>query len=160
MSLTQVAADEIALWQVVWHAKGKWHLHDVGDDFFEAQRLLVKLAAAGRAGVGIRCANIGFAPPSKYIDPQQRKLAAVNRKGLWWCPFCVRFRRFEKVDGWYDKELGGYNPGVAMCCPVCDISHRNGHVLRWNPIARSMLARKGTRARVSDKTTKRRRKRV
>lgn len=140
-----------ARWSVMWVAKGKIHEKKVGTDFTEALRLYGMLIRGGRKAPTLRCTNVGFAPP-----PKTRKLMrAYNLKGAWWCPYCIKLRKFTKIKGY--RLDGVWVDDVHFSCPMCKISHRDSHVHRHNPLAQTLAYRKRTRGK---RTNGRRRKRA
>lgn len=163
-----------ARWEVMWVTvkKGEPHIHclDFEFDFVGALKLYEKLMKApGRKMVTLRCKNVGFPPPDKwrdiepvygkrkgklvvvdevYSDPPtyQTKMVKYNRQGVWWCPYCMQLRRFEKR-AWTEIDDKMYPAEPAYCCPMCDISHRDAHVIRYNPIAQRLVYSKRTKSR-------------
>lgn len=163
------------------------------NDFSGATKLYLKAKAAGKHLATLRCCNVGFPPPEKYrpyygdvwdgeyrivrrngkrfkkkithvelINPMEE----ANLKGIWWCPYCREFRRFEhwdgvKTDGSFFKSIQTSKPRwvpmPGMYCPLCGINQNDSHVRRWNPQAvlmefrinqkRSRNGRKSTRHR-------------
>jgi|SRR5215469_2557387 len=131
-----------ARWSVVWRSNGRWIEKEVDDDFGEAQRLFTLLVKNGREPQ-IRSLNVAFPPPKritehkkysiKMVNGKKRKtlrivnrMEAFNRKGWWWCPYCVRLRKFKRDS---DKTK------VLFLCPMCGVSSRAGAVKRYNPYA-------------------------
>ena len=62
-----------------------------------------------------------------------------NAAGWWWCPYCVKLRRFVKRAGFYVDSIWVDEP--SMACPLCSANHRDFHVRKWNPIAARISAR-------------------
>lgn len=83
--------------------------------------------------------------PRTYQDT----MGALNRQGVWWCPFCVKLRRFERYDGFMSEGIEVNEP--AMMCPVCNVSHNHGQVQRYNPICSRITHNGGLRRARSDK---------
>jgi hypothetical protein len=165
---------QYAHWKVVWRkADGKLvtFVPEPKTDMVEAQRIYEKALAIGRKPTLI-CTNVGFPPPDKYADrervllgrrkgtktkvyklvlttPRQyfTKMWHLNRQGVWWCPYCRKLRRFVKRKGF--RLDGIWVPDEHMGCPVCKITHRDGHVRRYNPVAQTMPmhTRKGRQRR-------------
>lgn len=134
--------------------------HEFGNDLTEALRIRDLAIKAGKKFVTLRSMNVGFPPPEKYRPHEEvvfsgrykivkrkgkryRKkimveqyvipLDNLNATGVWWCPYCMKLRRFKRADGfWHEGEWveeSGYH------CPICRISHRDFHVRKWNPAA-------------------------
>lgn len=146
---------ERARWQVLWIGKGKVQSKDFDHDLAGALELYEKVKAAGRSGATLRCCNMGFPPPVKYADREEvivlrggrkfkgqqiivphvyrERMHGVNVKGAWWCPYCIKLRRFKRREGF---ELEGiWIDEPAMVCPMCNISHRDASVSKYNPLA-------------------------
>lgn len=144
-----------ARWEVMWVAvkngKKKIVCIDHDDDFVSARDLYVKVKQAGKKLPTLRCKNIGFAPPERM----RNKMASYNRQGVWWCPYCMELRRFEKR-GWIELDEKLYTAEPAYYCPMCDISHQNHHVVAFNPAAQLLVNRKRSRGRRSSGRRKRR----
>lgn len=73
--------------------------------------------------------------PDALIIPRvyQGRMHAVNVRGIWWCPYCMKLRRFVKRN--YFIIDGIKVPEVSMNCPVCSISNRDAAIQKYNPIA-------------------------
>lgn len=148
---------ERARWQVIWRGdNGKFVRQDFEADLASALELYGKALKVGKDLLTLRCCNAGFAPPAKYhdtgyeivvasngkrykkkvtLDPPEYKviMGGLNARGIWWCPYCLQMRRFVrrhfyKLDGIRVNE-------PSMNCPVCNVSHRDGNVSKYNPIA-------------------------
>lgn len=134
---------EHARWEVIWLTY-KPHKRliavDCEHDFHEALRIYTKAVQADKKMVTLRCKNMGFPPPEKF----RRKAIAYNKQGIFWCPFCVKMRRFERRAGFTSDLTDEWVDYDHYACPVCDISHENGHVVQYNPLA-VVLIRKRTR---------------
>lgn len=189
------SAPERANWEVLWIKNGKIQRKWCGHDLMEALRIYELVKDAGRSGVTLRCANFGFPPPEKLqprvvkakkrldppkivtirgkrykkhfevVDAIKTPMKEKNKEGIWWCPYCMKLRRF--VFTQMSPGTGGL-PKVhdpAYRCPMCKIPHRNHEVRRWNPIATQLfyeLEQKRTRAPKKDRRkefAKKRRKR-
>lgn len=158
MSFRNRYSIETAAWEVMWVVVKKSEKRivaiDFGTDFVAAQELYVKVCRAGRKLATLRCKNQGFEPPERYRD----KMASLNRRGVWWCPYCMKLRRFEKrawSESWHTPdEIEPSEP--AYYCPMCDIPHGDWSVRRWNPLA-ARLYEGLTRRRSSGKRRRRKR---
>lgn len=161
---------ERARWQVIWVVvkKGKKKLFwkEFDTDLNSAVALYCKAKAAGKPLVTLRCANVAFPPPDKYLPtkvkvkvrlkkPVEGKkfrikyrtkhlLAELNERGICWCPYCREFRRFDRQAGYRFEGIYVEEPGWH--CPICQISHRNHHVRKYNPSMRVSLARRTRRS--------------
>lgn len=164
-----------ARWEVLWIAHGKIQRKKTGYDLAEAMRIRDLVKAAGRSGVTLRCCNMGFPPPEKLqartitfdapklvrgkrvmsvrLNPMRKR----NAQGVWWCPYCMQLRRFVKRKGFTVDGIHVPEPG--MHCPMCNISHRDWHVQRWNPIAARITARVADPNRRAKRQRARRRQR-
>lgn len=151
-------AAERARWEVIWVRGGRLHRVATGNDFAEALRLYgLAITSPDRANVTLRCCNMAFPPPEKYHDrvvtfdkPRRlkngkrvtsvriRPMVKLNREGVWWCPFCVKLRRFKFEKGWTTTE-GIYVAEPRMRCPVCKVDHNSFDVRKWNPLATTMF---------------------
>lgn len=152
-----------ANWEVLWIRNKKVQRKDCGHDLMEAMRIFMLATEAGRKGVTLRCKNMGFPPPAKYL-PYEAKMKKpldkpkiirkdgkryvkkfevvvitknpmkdLNTQGIWWCPYCMKLRRFVKR---YETNVGKVRvPDTAMVCPMCGIPHRDFNVRKYNPIA-------------------------
>lgn len=157
MSFSNRYSVETANWEVMWVTVKKGEKRIVstqfGSDFVAAQELYVKVLKAKKPLATLACVNIGFPPPEKYMG----KMAALNRQGLWWCPFCMKLRRFEKTH-WREIDGDMYTVDDAVYrCPMCETGHSSWDVRRWNPIASRLYEGKRARGNTSGKRKKRRR---
>jgi hypothetical protein len=143
----------------VWEKDEDIYSKDFGLYLHDALALYDKLKGK-RKNVTLRCMNVAFEPPLKYADHEpvyrlkrvrglRKKVAVglrvkypltytsrmmkVNRKGLWWCPYCIKFRRFEKRAGFEYEDI--WVDQAGLYCPICDISNYDGGVRRFNPMA-------------------------
>lgn len=157
-----VSSMELTRWSVIWlNPKGKWVEKKPGPEFpglnfVDALELYERVRVAGRKGVTLRCTNVGFPPPARFMPrvvrvkvlnskgkPTKRNgeyvykevlrvpLKKLNKRGIWWCPHCMKFRRFKIIK---NKHTRTY----VHRCPVCNIDHRNHHVRAHNPVARTL----------------------
>jgi glutaredoxin len=149
-------------------ANGKRQRKDFGPDLMSAVDAYSLLKAHKRKDVTLRCKNMTFAPPDKYADREEVivfrngkrfkgkkiteprryrvRMFALNRRGIWWCPYCQRMRRFVKREGDYP----------ALACPVCGATHRL--VSRFNPMAEYVTVRVQDPNRASTQRSQRRRR--
>lgn len=156
-------APDRANWEVIWVRDGKIQRKDCGHDLVEALRIRDLAKDAGRKNVTLRCKNFGFAPsanlqphvvkvkvplnPPKIVYRKGKRyrkthevkemlkvpLKKLNAEGIWWCPYCMKLRRFKKTNSF---EYDGIRvQETRHVCPLCGISHRDINVRRWNPVA-------------------------
>lgn len=136
---------------MLWIAKGKVVRKDFGSDLSEALRIYVLACKAEKSGATLRCKNMGFPPPEEYqrewtgwavgskgqrVEQYSEPLRDLNIQGIWWCPYCMKLRRFTKVKSF--KVDGIRVPIPGMVCPMCRVSHRDSNVMKWNPLARQI----------------------
>lgn len=147
-----------ARWEVLWVKDGRLHRVGTGEDLYEALRIYtLAVKSPGRKAVTLRCANLGFPPPRKLqprvikFNPPKRSrrtgelvyearvtpMEKMNRDGIWWCPFCIKLRRFKYERGWWTQERA-WMAQPRMVCPTCGVDHNSFDVRKWNPRA-SML---------------------
>jgi hypothetical protein len=173
VALSQNSLNNGAHWEVRWiGTKKKVIVHKVFDeDFGGALALYTKLKKAQRAGVTLRCMNVGFAPPDRITHHEverwevvqrrgkryKRKVVDIvdmmrdyNARGIWWCPYCIQLRLFR------DRSTPGQ---LLFECPVCEISNYNWHVKRWNPMAKTVEYRTTKRSGSARNRSKRVRRR-
>jgi hypothetical protein len=141
-----------ARWDVMWVGKGKRIIvKEFDEDLVGAIELYMLVKKAKKPMATLRCCNVGFRPPDKYYD----KMVAYNKQGVWWCPYCMELRRFEKCLHAFDDFGDAYAIDPEYRCPMCDITHTDWHVIRYNPVAKRLRDRRGARKR-SSKGRKRR----
>lgn len=152
-------------WEVLWvNPKTKRvERKQFGADHSGAVKLYVRVKSAGRKGATLRSMNMGFPPPDVYADREEvivtvggkRKkakrmvlprtylvrMAELNLRGIWWCPYCCELRKFVYRKGF--KLDGRFVPQAGMCCPMCHVSQTNWHVKHYNPAAATMEYREG-----------------
>lgn len=135
-------------WSVIWLDKQGRRIEKKpgpmfpGLNFVDALELYHKVGKLGRRGLTLRCTNVGFPPPQRLLPHTITKvkrgrrreflrlpLKKLNKRGIWWCPYCMRLRRFQRII----NRRGG---GEVHRCPGCDIPHWDTHVQAYNPIAR------------------------
>lgn len=162
-----------AQWEVLWVVRRNGENHIVGTDFERdfvgALALYSKAKKAGKKMCTLRCKNIGHAPPDRYRDlepiykkrkgklvvvgermsepPQYTvKMEKYNRQGVWWCPYCMELRRYEKR-GWSEVDDVMFSADPKYYCPICDISSSDAQVIKYNPIARRLMYGKKSRGK-------------
>lgn len=153
-------------WSVLWEAGDSILHHRCGNDLDEAIRVYNLAIKAGRHNVTLRCDNVGLPPPEKFQRMERRNIGgqtkkeekwvrvlvvmeAANKRGIFWCPYCRKFRRFGHQFNFYVEGRWARHPNKAgmMACPTCGISHRDFHVRKWNPHAAAFYARETRRKR-------------
>lgn len=147
MSLTQTAVYQHgqarSRWSVYYYRKGKWRRKRFKEDFTAALKFYTENVET--TGLTLHCDNVAFPPPDrirfheresweivtrKGKKYKKRKVTVVNlmedynRKGIWWCGYCIKLRRFKEIQT---------DRGTEMCCPVCWVS--NYMVRDHNPFA-------------------------
>lgn len=152
-------------WSVLWYVPEKDTIirKKCGYDLSEALRIYDMAKRAEKVNVTLRCDNMGFPPPSKwlphmvyvahkevYYTPKRKRktrtirkaelrvpMDKVNRAGIYWCPYCREMRRFQKQKGFMYDGIWVPDPDRrgGLYCPMCGASHRDTHVRRYNPIA-------------------------
>jgi hypothetical protein len=151
-------------WSVMWLVvkDGDYSIidKDMDNDLSEAIRLYTKAKAAGKKFATLRCRNVGFAPAERFrpyvarvrdkrwIRGKRQKgvtkykfvtkvpMLKLNRKGIFWCPYCREMRKFQDQSAFFFEGIIVDAPGIY--CPICGVSHRDWHVRKWNPIAKRM----------------------
>lgn len=160
---------ERARWNVTWVVKGEVVTKQCDGDFALAVAAYTKLIHMGKQGVTLQSANMAFPPSERYADSEPiikrfrhkgkkevfekevgRKtllplrytetMHGKNVEGKWWCPFCVKFRVFEKVQAY--ETAGVTVHDVVMMCPQCGVSSNHGSVKKYNPLANRDHGRK------------------
>lgn len=118
-------------WSVFFIYKGVINRKRFGGELTEAVDLVGKLEIKKEKGVKVSnitlyCDNYGFPPPEKIA----KKIQALNDRSIFWCPHCMKLRKFElsgPFTGEYEHDYTGYY------CVVCEVSHRSWDVRRYNP---------------------------
>ncbi len=154
-------------WEVLWITPaGKVKRVPFGHDYVRALGVYTKAVAQGKRAVTLRSKNMPFPPPLKYADVEKVPLGrskrtgkivyetrrsdpprylvrmmTLNRRGIWWCPYCMKLRKFAKRNGMRVQGIWVEEPHYA--CPMCGASHKL--VRRYNPIAAQLEARRGRR---------------
>ena len=141
-------------WSVLWYSPKKDKIIEklCGNDFAEALRVYNLARDGGKQRVTLRSCNVGFPPPESFREirlipvedarGKQKwvrrlvKMVAANKKGIFWCPYCITFRKFEIVQ--IRQTEWGPEEDESLICPMCGISHRDFHVRKWNPTAARM----------------------
>ena len=155
--MTEFAVQSNSRWEVMWVVKkgGEPRIicKEFDHDFPSAVELYWKLKVAGKKMATLRCCNVGYGPPVKY----ENAMMAYNRQGIWWCPYCMQLRRFEKR-AWYEVDERLIADAPKYYCPMCDISHTDGNVVKHNPLAQNLMSRRKSKGRRSKKSGRRKRK--
>lgn len=123
----------------------KWADHD--EEPFEILERVVRVKVGGRVRNKVKRYKKPL-PPELILPRTYRvRMHGANVKGAWWCPYCIKMRRFVKRGGTPNTEILGTYDGspVAwkmperdephMACPVCNVSHRDANVMHYNPLA-------------------------
>ena len=160
-----VVALQRARWTVNWFKKGQVIEIECGEDIARAIEIYDKAQAAGRKGVTLRCANVGFPAPKRVTEAEAYKIVTkkvkgkkkrfkkkvivnrmreLNAKGWFWCPFCIKFRKFEQPDLIWSPLLDDYvdNKERVFCCPMCGVTSKSWHVKMENPLIQTLEFRK------------------
>jgi hypothetical protein len=134
--------------------------HWCGTDLNEALRVWHIAKKAGKDQLTLRSANMGHPPPERFCKIEmvwvgsKREgrwvktwpvLEKINDKGLFWCPYCREFRKFQRQKWYYIDGKMRRDPRKqgALHCPMCSISHRDFHVRNWNPRAQALYKTEG-----------------
>ena len=78
-----------------------------------------QLKRRGISVVDIISMSRAFPPPLKKLIP--------DRRGLMWCPYCIKWREFE------ERGLGTSPLLIYMRCSGCGISVKDAYVRKYNP---------------------------
>lgn len=71
--------------------------------------------------VGIVSRQVGYGPPESKVSDQY--LLDRNNDGLYWCPYCRNFRKFN------------YVPALEVhWCEFCHMRRHDFHTIRCNPL--------------------------
>lgn len=161
--LSQDGTAQRARWEVRWLAKGRIVSKNFGTDFAGAMALLQKALAANKNGATIICKNMGFPPPERLqprhvrtvkrnargrketVEGFVRPMRRLNATGIWWCPYCAKLRKFVRKTGFVVSGVRVNEPGYH--CPLCEISHRDANVKKWNPVAERLAINPERRTR-------------
>jgi len=155
-------ANAPARWSVFYRRNGKQKRRKFGTEFDEALKFYTTVPNAT-----LHCDNVSFYPPERLTHHEHTTwtvatvkgkrykrrvtktvnlLREYNHKGIWWCCYCVKLRRFKEITT---------ERGVEMCCPVCWVSSYEGATRHANPMA-TIIEQHRTRRRTGG--TRRRRK--
>ena len=129
---------------------------DCEDNLNEAIRIYTKAKESGKRFATLRSRNVAFPPDEKYrpyyaqvrdkrwVKGRRQKgitkyktvhkvpMRTLNRKGVFWCPYCREMRKFQEQGAFMFEGIAVEAPGLY--CPICGISHRDWHVRNWNPV--------------------------
>lgn len=153
-------------WSVFWYSakRGKYVRKRFGEDIGAAIKFFGENQQ--RKGITLHPDNHGYPPPKRITEHERttwsvvtrkgkkykKKVVTVvnlmneyNRKGIWWCSYCVKLRRFELIQTEHGPE---------MYCPVCKVSHRL--VKQHNPQASAIEMHKAQRRTTNGKRRRRR----
>jgi uncharacterized Zn-finger protein len=132
-------------WSVLWKKQERVIEKNCGNDLAEAIRLYDKARSAGKQDATLKANNVGFPPPVKWRD----NMRVVNDRGIAWCPYCLKMRRFKRHSGFYVSGI--FVPldhkDKTRFCPLCGISTKDYHVKKWNPRYRRKVASGKTKNR-------------
>lgn len=167
-------APERAKWEVIWVKDGRVARKDCGNDLAEALRVYALTLQAGKRLATLRCKNMAFPPPERFRARTELKhfrskhsgrvtteecyiqpMDALNRKGIWWCPYCIKMRKFKLSKSFIHESVRVQDPRYA--CPLCGASHRMQTVAQFNPIAHKVEAHL-SRSRAGKRTNRRKRR--
>lgn len=164
MSVNQHMVDHMK-WSVYWQKKGKWVRKRFYDDVGAAIRFYAD--RLDRPGITLHCDNMAFPPPKAITEYRRQSWKIVrikgkkfkkkvftvinlmeeyNQKGVWWCPYCIKLRRF---------TLTETERGPEMYCPVCGCGNYIATVRRHNPHAAVIEMHKRQQRTSSGKRRKR-----
>ena len=157
-------------WSVFWYSTKKKR--------YVRKRFREDLAAALKffgekdyPAITLHADNHGYPPPRRITEHEhitwkivrkggkkyKRKVVDIvnlmseyNAKGIWWCPYCIKLRRFDLVETMRGHE---------MVCPVCQISSYESKTRDCNPKAIIVEQHKRQQRTSSAQRRNRRRKR-
>jgi hypothetical protein len=156
--LTVNRAAERARWQLLWTANGKIQIDPYESDLgsalaeFEKRTRANHLAELRQRKAGsdeyplpypnltLRCANMQFPPPLDVAA----KMRQYNDKGVFWCPYCIKLRRFKAVR----VRRGGTAVDPTVTCVACDVGLLV--VTEHNPGAGQWLSERNETGRTKD----------
>ena len=171
-----------ARWRVAWKQNGRVVGKTFGEDFSGARELYEKVIKAEKKGATLISTNVCFPPPPRLCPYKKDKVEwsivtrkgrrakkktvlvvtvhpmnKLNLKGIWWCGYCSRLRKFERLNGF--KESGVYVAEPGYHCPICKVSHRDGGIRKWNYAASRIYANPGKKLLNIDGNVKKRKRR-
>jgi hypothetical protein len=153
---------------------------DFDGDLDAAIELYTKAKRGGKRLVTLMSPNVAFPPPEKYrpytrrtvevrevkvmrngkyVTRKQKTLTPkyidpmlnLNRKGIFWCPYCREMRKFQQQAG-FQNEYGTFMEAPGLYCPLCGVSHRLMPVRQWNPHCSRLYAANSTTRRTKSRT--------
>lgn len=140
------SAVEYARWEVIWRRKGRKFKVKFGRNYSDAEELYFRLLSKGIKTATLRCANVGFPPPERFqpryvwkkrrgrrVQVLRNPMRKLNAAGVWWCPYCRRFRRVK--EGKLKVGRSGKSRRPYWSCPECGVKHTNYYVYTYNPAA-------------------------
>jgi hypothetical protein len=145
---------------------------DFEHDLDGAMDLYMRAKAAGKRLATLMSPNCAFAPPKKYLPYTRRAvelrevkvlrkgrqvtrkkkvlvtkdiipMEGLNRKGIFWCPYCREMRKFQMQSGMTTTE-GNWMEAPGLYCPMCGVSHRLMPVRQYNPHANRLYVSQTT----------------
>jgi hypothetical protein len=181
------------LWVVPHESSYRIIRKEFDNDLDGAIELYMKAKKGGKRLATLMSPNVAFPPPEKYRpytrrtvevrevrvirqgEPKKVKrktlvtkdivpMQGLNRKGIFWCPYCREMRKFQMQSGFQTTE-GTFMEAPGLYCPLCGISHRVMPVRLWNPHCSRLYAsqtsatRRTTKSRTRTSTTRSTRKR-
>lgn len=155
-------------WSVFWYSEKKKRF--VRKRFYEdlGKAIQFYTMKQGLPGLTLHTDNHGYPPPTRITEHVHEKwivveqggkrykkrvtetvnlMAEYNRKGIWWCPYCIQLRRFKLTEA---------ERGPEMFCPVCGCGNHLSDVRRHNPQASVIEMHKRERKTESVKPRRRR----
>lgn len=134
-----------ARWSVMWVKGTRIIEKKFAEDLPAALRLYANAAKASKPGLTLRCTNMGQPPPDSVrlgtrietrrigkrrkrvrVKVKYDRMMELNSKGLYWCSYCCKLRRFREI-----KE----RREVVLQCPMCKITSRDFNIRQHNPKA-------------------------
>ena len=131
-------------WSVIWRKKGRWVRKRFHDDFQAALSFFLEKQTQQAT---LHSDNKAWPPPTRITEHEhvswkiikrggkrykQKTTTVVNllheykNKGVWWCPYCIKLRRFAFMQT---------ERGPEAYCPVCQITNYDSSTRRHNPKA-------------------------
>lgn len=145
MTLSQNSLNNQAHWSVYWFGKGRWKRKRFRTEYDSALKWYIE--NLHRTGITLHSDNVAFPAPRRlthYEETQWRvvtkkgkkykkrytvvtnRMRELNARGIWWCPYCIKLRRFREIRT---------DRGVETYCPVCTVSNYLMAVRQHNPKA-------------------------